>query len=338
MIGSWNMIAKATADEVIPGQHQPASSLPFMRDEPSEQQRVMNASAPAYSSSPQSAVQRVQHVTKIIHRHRGGGKKLNLATALLSHSKLADIVSGNKRNGKAASPPVKRNTLVLQRFKAKARKIIEVERDKKEADAKAHQHPRLDYLNAQAYEYLRKCEYTKQQIIKVQEKIIRSKKSLGILWKLRRVHQQKKDHERRWTPRDVEHREFDMVTAQKEWSVTKKKLEEEKNKVDEARRVNHSKRISREQIQIYIDKLVMQQERRVRKVHEMEALTDVMEGEHVADIRADRQTVLNGEMEYNMLCRECEQLERKGLDQRMKETKHLIRKDGEITVRTVVGV
>ena len=81
----------------------------------------------------------------------------------------------------------------------------------------------------------------------------------------------------------------------------------------------------------------MQQERHVRKAHEMEALTNVMEGEHAADIRADRQNVLNWEMEYNSLKSECEELERKSLDRRMKETKHLAQtRNGELNVRRLL--
>ena len=76
---------------------------------------------------------------------------------------MANIVAGASKN-KTASPPKKRNSLALQKFKAKARRIIEIERDKKQVEATVDQHPRLDYLNHQAYEYLRKCEYTKQQI------------------------------------------------------------------------------------------------------------------------------------------------------------------------------
>ena len=337
MMGSWNIIGKATASATIPGQTKHSSSLPSNREELSPKERAermaMRSSAPVGGPGGSlNNVERMQHVTKIIHRHRSGGsKKLNLATALLSHSKLANIVAGASKN-KIASPPAKRNSLALQKFKAKARRIIEIERDKKQVDATVDQHPRLDYLNHQAYEYLRKCEYTKQQILKEQDRIKRAKKQVGVLWKLRREYQHKKDHERRWTPRDVEHREFDLVTAKKELSVTTKLLGTEKIQVDESRKNNLAKRRQREQIQQYIDKLVMQQERHVRKVHEMEALTDVMEAEHFADVRADRKVVLTWEMEYDMLCRECKQLERKGLERRMKETKHLVRNGGEVNV------
>ena len=321
MLGNWNVIAKETANNNIPGQKAVSSSLPNMRAELSSEQ-MLSSSVPGQDAT---AAQRIRHVTRIVHRNRGGSKKMNLATALLSHSKLAAIVSGGtkEKGSKVASPPVKRNSYALQKFKAKARKIIEVERQKKEEDAKLDQHPRLDYLNAQAYEYLRKCEYTKQLILKIQDKIKRSKKAVTVLWKLRREYQHKKDHERRWTPRDVEHREFDMVTAKQELSINKKQEIIDHNKVDEARKVNLTKSRARDQIQTYIDTLVAAQERHVRKVHEMEALTDMMEMEHQADVRADRQLVLHWEMEYNSLRRECEQLERKSLDQRMKETKHL---------------
>ena len=332
MNASWKMVSEAT-DSFTSHKKDTYSSLPSMREELSPEVhsnfQAMGSSAPVGpSGSPLNGIEKIHHVTKIIHRHRSP-KKFNLATALLSHSKLAKIVSGAKE----ASPPVKRHSRAVQKFKAKARKIIEFEREKKHEDAKVDQHPRLDYLNGQAYEYLRKCEYTKQQLLKIEDKIKRSKKARGVLWKLRCEYQQKKDHERRWTPRDVEHREFDLVTAKKDLSITKKKLIEEKAQVDESRKVNLLKKKSLEQIQLYIDKLVMQQERLVRKVHEMEALTDVMEGEHIADVRADRKVVLNWELEYDMLCRECEQLERKSLDQRMKETKHLVaKKDGDIDV------
>ena len=329
MLGRWN-IAQATDEE--PNK---AQTLPNMRAELSAED-MMTSSVPAMGSNGQeNSAQRIQHVTRIIHRNRGS-KKSNLAAALLSHSKLAEIVSGAAKNkgSKIASPPIKRNTLALQKFKAKARKIIEVERDKKQDDAKVDQHPRLDYLNHQAYEYLRKCEYTKQLILKIQEKIKRSKKAVAVLWKLRREYQHKKDHERRWTSRDVEHREFDMVTAQQELSINAKEETKLRNNVDAARKVNLTKTRARDQIQAYIDRLVVQQERHVRKVHEMEALTDMMEMEHQADIRGDRHTILHWEMEYNSLRLECEQLERKSLDQRMKETKHLTAaKTGSVQVR-----
>ena len=61
---------------------------------------------------PQSALERMKHVTKIIHHHRG--KKMNLATALMSHSKLAGIV-----NGQRPSPPQKKKGAALQKFKAR---------------------------------------------------------------------------------------------------------------------------------------------------------------------------------------------------------------------------
>ena len=339
MIGSWNLIAQAAEHEAELAAEKNAQSLPNMRQALSPEQ-TMGASAPLVpGEQSMGAVQRVQHVTRIIHRHRGGSpKKLNLATALLGHSALAGIVSGAKKGSPTASPPVtRRNEHVLHKFKAKARRIIEVERGKKIDDAAVDQHPRLDYLNIQANDYMRKIEYTKQSLFKVQDKIKRAKKALTVLWKLRRAHQHKKDHERRWTSRDVEHREFDMVTTKQDYSIMVKEQARTKSSVDKARRVNVSKARARGQIQEYIDKLVMQQERHVRKAHEMEALTNVMEGEHAADIRADRQNVLNWEMEYNSLKSECEELERKSLDRRMKETKHLAQtRNGELNVRRLL--
>ena len=65
-------------------------------------------------------------------------------------------------------------------------------RSKKVEEASVDAHPRLGYLNTQAYEYLRKCEYVKLQVVKLQEKIKRAKKARDVLWKLRREYQAKR--------------------------------------------------------------------------------------------------------------------------------------------------
>merc|ERR1719353_4714 len=105
------------------------------------------------------------------------------------------------------------------------------------------------------------CEFVKLQIVKLQKKIKRAKKARNVLWKLRREHQAKKDLERRWTPRDVEHREFDLVTAKQEYSITKKDSHRQKKKVDEMRKVILGKLRAKEQIQEYIDRAVRDQQR-----------------------------------------------------------------------------
>jgi hypothetical protein len=274
---------------------------------------------------PQTALGK--HVTKIIHHHRG--KKMNLASALLSHSKLANIVNGQNKKG-WPSPPSKKKSVALQKFKARARKLIADERNKKEEEASCDAHPRLEYLNAQAYTYLRKCEYEKLQIVKTQEKIKRAKKARIVLWKLRREHQAKKDLERRWTPRDVEHREFDLVTAKQDYSITRKDSYRQKKKVDEMRKVILGKHRAKAQIQEFIDKAVRGQQAQADQAHMLETETAVLAREYDAEEKAERHLQLEWEQEYGTVCRETEQLERKSLDQRMKETQH-------VTAVTVAG-
>lgn len=277
---------------------------------------------------PQTALERMKHVTKIIHHHHN---KSSLASALLGHSKIANIVNG--RSNWPSPPNVKKKSAALQKFKARARKLIEDERSKKVEEASVDAHPRLGYLNAQAYEYLRKCEYVKLQVVKLQEKIKRAKKARDVLWKLRREHQAKKDLERRWTPRDVEHREFDLVTAKQDCSITLKDCHRQKKKVDKMRRTILTKKLAKEQIQTYIDDAVRDQQRKVAEAHKLGAETDILAIEFDVSEKAERSLQLEWEQEYSTVCRETEQLERKSLDQRMKETKHLTSKAGaEINV------
>ena len=79
MLGNWNVIAKETANNNIPGQKAVSSSLPNMRAELSSEQ-MLSSSVPGQDAT---AAQRIRHVTRIVHRNRGGSKKMNLATALL---------------------------------------------------------------------------------------------------------------------------------------------------------------------------------------------------------------------------------------------------------------
>ena len=321
MMNQWNLVASATdkhlqnyAGHEIKGANAVSDPLSLSAPPPSRDTDLGNMR----SDIPHSVL--AKHVTKIIHHHRGG-KKMNLAAALMAgSSKLSNIVNGQKG---WPSPPAKKKKLALQKFKARARKLIADERNKKEEDARCDAHPRLEYLNAQAYTYLRKCEYEKLQMVKIQEKIKRAKKARDVLWKLRREHQAKKDVERRWTPRDVEHREFDLVTAKQEYSITVKDCQMQKKKVDSLRRVILGKRRAKAQIQEHIDRIVRDQQQRAEEAHALEAETDVFACEYDAEEKAERHLQIDWEQEYSTVCRETEQLERKGLDQRMKETKHL---------------
>ena len=72
------------------------------------------------------------------------------------------------------------------------------------------------------------------------------------------------------------------------------------------------------------------QQKKVEEAHKMGAETDILYSEFDATEKAERSLQLSWEQEYSTVCRETEHLERKSLDQRMKETKHLTSKNGTI--------
>merc|ERR1711871_1752684 len=75
-------------------------------------------------------------------------KRTSLVGAFMANQQVRDIIS---RAHKASPPRNKKSA--LQMFRARARKLIEKERKDKEADAQPH--PALEYLNQQAFEYLK---------------------------------------------------------------------------------------------------------------------------------------------------------------------------------------
>ena len=89
------------------------------------------------------------------------------------------------------------------------------------------------------------------------------------------------------------------------------------------RKVILGKLRAKEQIQEYIDRAVRDQQRQASESRKLESETDILAHEFDAEEKAQRHLQLEWEQEYSTVCRETEQLERKSLDQRMKETQHM---------------
>ena len=93
----------------------------------------------------------------------------------------------------------------------------------------------------------------------------------------------KKDLERRWTPRDVEHREFDLVTAKQDFSMTRKDCLKQRKKVNKMRRDILGKRRAKAQIQEFIDNSVREQQEQAVQAQKLRAETDNLTREHDAE-------------------------------------------------------